>query len=177
VAAWAAVGAVRAGDGRAVQRVVATIGDERLPRLLRVRGALALAARDNRQGVPILASALDECREDVLFCRLVILELGKLKDRRAVAALLKSLPQVQNRREMVDALGDIGDPAAIPALIERLRHDEYVPVRAQAARALAKIGRVDVLPALESAAREDTEASVAAAAREAIAALRAGRPG
>ena len=63
------------------------------------------------------------------------------------------------------------------ALVERLRHDEYVPVRAQAARALAKIGRVDVLPALESAAHEDTESSVAAAAREAIAALQAGRPG
>ena len=108
---------------------------------------------------------------------MIVIQLGKLKDRRGVTALLKHLPEVQNRREMVDSLGEIGDPVAVPALIERLQHDEYVPVRAQAARALAKIGRVDALPALEGAAHQDTEESVAAAAREAIALLRSGRPG
>ena len=133
--------------------------------------------RGDKTGVPTLAESLDDCQDDVLFCRLIIIQLGKLGDRRGVAALLKHLPEVQNRREMVDSLGDIGDPIAVPALVERLRHDEYVPVRAQAARALAKIGRVDVLPALESAAHQDTEESVAAAAREAMAALRSGRPG
>ena len=69
------------------------------------------------------------------------------------------------------------DLAAVPALIERLNADEYVPVRAQAARALAKIGRADVLPALERAAQRDTEASVVEAARAAIAQLKAGREG
>ncbi len=177
VANWAAVGAVRGGDARAVGPVARLLGDQKLPRMLRIRGALALAARGDPAGVPTLAESLDDCQDDVLFCRLVIIQLGKLKDRRAVPSLLKHLPEVQNRREMVDALGDIGDPKAIAALIERLRHDEYVPVRAQAARALAKIGRIDVLPALESAAREDSEDSVSAAAREAIAAIRAGRPG
>jgi HEAT repeat protein len=177
VANWAAVGAVKAGDVRAVERVERQLADESLPRQLRVRGALALGARGNQAGVPTLAASLDHCEDDVLFCRLIIIQLGKLKDRRAVAALLSHLPEVQNRREMVDALGDIGDPAAIPALIERLRGDEYVPVRAQAARALAKIGRVDVLPALRSAAEGDTETSVAAAAREAIATIHAGRSG
>jgi arylsulfatase A-like enzyme len=177
VADWAAIGAVRAGDVRAVDRVVRLLADERLPRALRVRGALALAARDDRLGIPVLAESLDDCHDDILFCRLIIIQLGKLKDRRAVAALLKHLPEVQNRREMVDALGDIGDPVAIPELVERLRHDEYVPVRAQAARALAKIGRTDLIPTLERAAHEDTEESVAAAAREAIATIRGGRPG
>jgi HEAT repeat protein len=177
VAAWAAVGAVRAGDQAAVARVVAMQTDTSLPRGLRVRGALALAVRGERAGVPTLAEALDTCEDDVLFCRLIIIQLGKLKDKRAVPALLKHLPEVQNRREMVDALGDIGDPAAVPALIERLQHDEYVPVRAQAARALAKVGRVDVLPALQHAAAEDTESLVSAAAKEAIATLKAGRPG
>ncbi len=177
VADWAAIGAVRAGDARAVDRVGRVLADGSLPRALRVRGALALAARDDRTGVPTLADSLDDCHDDILFCRLVILQLGKLKDRRAVAALLKHLPEVQNRREMVDALGDVGDPVAIPELVERLRHDEYVPVRAQAARALAKIGRTDLIPDLERAAHEDTEPSVAAAAREAIATIRGGRPG
>ena len=177
VADWAAVGALRGGDMRAVGRVAHMLEDGQLPRSLRVRGALALALRGDKTGVPALAESLDDCQDDVLFCRLIVIQLGKLKDRRGVTALLKHLPEVQNRREMVDSLGDIGDPVAVPALIERLQHDEYVPVRAQAARALAKIGRVDVLPALESAAHQDTEESVAAAAREAIATLRSGRPG
>jgi hypothetical protein len=51
---------------------------------------------------------------------------------RAVPALLAHLPEVQNRREIVDALGDIGDPAARDALVTRLRSDEYVTVRSQA---------------------------------------------
>lgn len=177
VADWAAVGAVRGGDMVPAEHVRALVSDPSRPRKLRVRGALALAARDDHAGVPTLAEALADCKNDVMLCRLIILQIGKLKDRRAVPALIEHLPEVQNRREMVDALGDIGDPAAVPALVERLQHDEYVPVRAQAARALAKIGRPDVIPALDKVAHEDTEASVAAAAREAIAQLKAGRAG
>jgi HEAT repeat protein len=93
-----------------------------------------------------------------------------------VPALLQHLPEVQNRREMVDALGDIGDPAAREALIERLRGDEYVPVRVQSAAALAKLGDRGALPALERAARHDTEPTVVAAAREASRALTASSP-
>ncbi|HEY4392946.1 MAG TPA: sulfatase-like hydrolase/transferase, partial [Polyangia bacterium] len=167
IADWAAVGAVRGGDPAATQRVRAVVSDPARPRKLRVRGALALAARDDHTGVPTLAEALGDCQDDVLLCRLIILQIGKLKDRRAVPALIAHLPEVQNRREMVDALGDIGDPAAVAPLLDRLQHDEYVPVRAQAARALAKIGRTDVVPILDKVAHEDTEASVAAAAREA----------
>jgi len=189
VADWASVGAVRVGDGAAVERVRGLVVDEGRPTRLRVRGALALAARNDNTGVPTLAAALGDCQHDVLLCRLIILQLGKLRDRRAVPALLEHLPEVQNRREMVDALGDIGDPRAVGALLERLKADEYVPVRAQAARALAKIAvsvqaatgasavPVEVVPALERAAHDDSESSVAAAAREAIQTLRAGRPG
>ena len=188
MADWASVGAVRAGDGAAVERVRGLVVDERRPARLRVRGALALAARNDNTGVPTLAGALGDCQQDVMLCRLIILQLGKLRDRRAVPALLDHLPEVQNRREMVDALGDIGDPSAIGALLERLKRDEYVPVRAQAARALAKIAvsvkaggaaavPAEVLPALEHAASEETESSVAAAAREAIQTLRAGPHG
>jgi len=79
--------------------------------------------------VPVLAEALAQC-EDVLLCRLIILSLGKLRDHRAVQALLKHLPEVQNRREMVDALGDIGDAAATDALIARAPEQAAAAVRA-----------------------------------------------
>jgi len=168
IADWAAVGAVRLGDGAALARVRAVVDDANAPHMLRVRGALALAAIDDAAGVPVLGEALDHC-EDILLCRLIILNLGKLRDRRAVPALLKHLPEVQNRREMVDALADINDITARDALIERLAGDEYVPVRVQAARALAKLGDLTAIAALERAARTDTEPTVAAAARAALA--------
>lgn len=169
---WASVGALRAGDQAAVPRVRRAVDDRAAPALLRVHAAMALAKRGDSAGVDVLAGALDDCEDRVLLCRLIILQLGALKDRRAVPALVKHLPEVQNRREMVDALGEIGDPAAIPPLIERLAGDEYVPVRAQAARALARIGRPEAVPALERAVREDTEASVVSAAKDALETLK-----
>ncbi len=83
-------------------------------------------------------------------------------------ALLAHLPEVQNRREMVDALGAIGDPAACDALVDRMRADSYVPVRVQAAKALAKLGDPSVIPALERVLKSETETTVIAAARDAL---------
>ena len=122
-----------------------------------MRAALALAAVGDDGGVPVLGDALDHC-DDVLLCRGIITTLGKLRDRRAVPVLIKHLPEVQNRREMVDALGDIGDPAAAEALLERLRRDEYVPVRIAAAKALAKLGDARVAAMVDEAARQEKEA-------------------
>lgn len=180
VADCAAIGAVRLGDASARERVraVATNAAAEPPavtpavaRLLRIRAALALAKVSDASGVPALNEALDHC-DDVLLCRLIIITLGQLRDRRAVPALLAHLPEVQNRREMVDALGAIGDPAACDALVERLRGDSYVPVRVQAAKALAKLGDPSVIPALERVLKSETETTVVAAARDALDLLR-----
>jgi arylsulfatase A-like enzyme len=171
IADWAAVGAARLGDASArprVQAIVAAAGTE--PNL-RVRAALALAGIGDAGGVPVLGDALDHC-DDVLLCRTIIANLGKLRDRRAVPVLIKHLPEVQNRREMVDALGDIGDPAAADALLERLRGDEYVPVRIAAARALAKLGDARLAGRIDEAARKEKEATALAAARAAATTLR-----
>ncbi|HTA21499.1 MAG TPA: sulfatase-like hydrolase/transferase, partial [Polyangia bacterium] len=165
IADWAAVGAVRLGDVSSRARVIALMKSA-TSSTLRVRAALALASIGDGQGVPVLADALDHC-DDVLLCRLIILSFGKLRDPRAVPALLAHLSEVQNRREMVDALGDIGDRRARDALIERLRGDEYVPVRIRASAALARLGDPAALDALEHAARHDNEPTVAAAARQA----------
>jgi HEAT repeat protein len=112
----------------------------------------------------------------VLGCQLIILELGKLRDRRAVPALLAHLLEVQNRREMVQALGAIGDPSVAGALVDRLAHDEYVPVRVEAARALALLGGKEAREGLERSLREEGEPSVQAAARAALAALTPASP-
>ena len=87
--------------------------------------------------------------------------------------LIKHLPEVQNRREMVEALGEIADVAAAEALLERLRGDEYVPVRIAAAKALATVGDAHVAALVDEAARKEKEATVVAAAKAAASALRA----
>jgi arylsulfatase A-like enzyme/HEAT repeat protein len=179
VADWATVGAARVGDvsRRARVQAIARSGspDGQTPAGLRVRAALALAVAGDGAGLDVLAGALD-AHEDVLLCRAIVVALGNLRDRRAVPILLKHLDEVQNRREMVEALGAIGDPAAAAALLERLRGDPYVPVRAAAARALAAVGDRAAVPALEQAARRDTEPMVVAAAREAAQSLKAHLP-
>jgi HEAT repeat protein len=90
---------------------------------------------------------------------------------------------------MVEALGALGDPVAVPALVESLRHDAYVPVRAAAATSLAQIGQKvgdgpghddgaaprQLIAALIDAARHDTEPMVVAAARAAAQSLKADR--
>ena len=177
VADWASVGAARVGDLSRRARVEAVAADAKADPALRVRAALALATAGDASGLDVLAGALD-AHEDVLLCRAIVVALGRLHDRRAVPILLKHLPEVQNRREMVEALGALGDPAASPALLDRLAHDPYVPVRAAAARALAAVGDRAAIPALEQAARRDTEPMVGEAAREAarVLAQSAGKP-
>jgi HEAT repeat protein len=186
VADWAAVGSVRLGDGAHRARVAALAADARTTDELRVRAALALATAGDGSGIPVLAAALER-HDDILLCRLIIVTLGKLGDRRAVPVLLAHLPEVQNRREMVEALGALGDPVAVPALVESLRHDAYVPVRAAAATSLAQIGQKvgdgpghddgaaprQLIAALTDAARHDTEPMVVAAARAAAQSLKA----
>jgi arylsulfatase A-like enzyme len=172
VADWAAIGAARLGELAVRPRVQAIVTDTKADPSLRVHAALALAAVGDPGGVPVLGDALEHCDADVLLCRSIIASLGKLRDRRGVPVLIKHLTEVQNRREMVDALGDIGDPAAADALLERLRRDEYVPVRIAAARALAKLGDPRVAGLLDEAARKEKETTVVAAARAAASALR-----
>jgi arylsulfatase A-like enzyme len=171
---WAAVAATRLGDTASQERLrtlVAAPDADPGERDLRVQAALALAYRSDRSGVPVLAEALDHCEQAVLLCQLIIQKLGGLRDPRAVPALLRHLPEVQNRREMVDALGDIADPRVGPVLVERLRSDEYVTVRAQAATALAKIGGPAATAGLLWSLRHEREPSVLVAARAALAAL------
>ena len=180
LADWAAVGSVRLGDATHRARVTALVGDAKTAVDLRTRAALALAAAGDGSGIPVLAQALER-HDDILLCRFIIVTLGKLGDRRAVPILLAHLPEVQNRREMVEALGALADPAAVPALVECLQHDAYVPVRAAAATALAQIGKDDrdgtarrhLIAVLTSAARQDTEPMVVAAARAAAESLKA----
>jgi HEAT repeat protein len=76
---------------------------------------------------------------------------------------------------MVIALGEIGDPSAVEALLEHVRSDAYVPVRIEAARALVKLGDRRVAPALGALAKHDPDPTVRAAALDAARVLKQGK--
>lgn len=74
-----------------------------------------------------------------------------------------------SRREGVITLGKLGDSRAVPALIDRLRHDGEKEVRQACCWALLQIGDPQALPWLEQAAIHDKKKEVREGAQKAIA--------
>ena len=74
----------------------------------------------------------------------------------------------------MQALGEIGDAAGEPALIERLKTDEYVPVRVAAARALARMGGARAVLALKWSVANEKEPRVVETARAGTGGVEAG---
>lgn len=101
--------------------------------------------------------------------------LGRVGDRRAVQPLLRAArqrPEMGLLGAVADALGELGDPAAIPLLTE-LVDSSWLPVRLHAVQALATIRPDGVLPAsseaaLTRAAENDPSPAVREAARSAL---------
>ncbi|HYO51990.1 HEAT repeat domain-containing protein [Archangium sp.] len=80
--------------------------------------------------------------------------LGRMKAKEAVPTLVKALedPSSVGRRELLTALGEIGDTSAAEVVVRDLYHD-LPEIRAAAAAALARMGtgaQADALDALKS---------------------------
>jgi arylsulfatase A-like enzyme/HEAT repeat protein len=165
---WAAVAGARLGDAAAapvLREVVAGVQGKASP--VQAHAGLMLAERKDAAAVPALIAVLSDCT-DVALCRRALASLGALGDRRATRPLLDHLDSVMIRRDVVAALAELADPAAVPTLAERLASDEYVPVRAGAAVALGRIGGPEARAALQSARKREQEATVKAAIDQAL---------
>jgi len=148
---------------------------EFLPRISNEK--LVLIEALNRTGAP--ASAVEPLRkvvteggpEAVLAASL----LGRMKAKEAVPTLIKVLedPTSVGRREMLTALGELGDSSAAEVVARDLYHD-LPEIRAAAAGALARMGtgsQADALDALKSDYyRRVREAAVTALAKTTTAA-------
>jgi arylsulfatase A-like enzyme len=174
---WAAVAAVRLGEAAGRLRLLAIVArpNSEANAALRRYAALSLAQAGDGAGVMVLAEGLDACAGKEALCKSIIAALGRLRESRAVPALIAHLPDVLTRLEVVQALGEIGDASAEPALVERLKSDEYVPVRVAAAHALARMGGARAVLALKWSASNDKEPRVAEAARAGLTELRRGK--
>ncbi len=78
--------------------------------------------------------------------------LGSIKCRRAVPALIELAEKTDGGRGPVWALGEIGDPRAVPVLMKFLRarteHGEFDPFRGELVEALGKLKVTEAVPIL-----------------------------
>ncbi len=165
---WLALAGLRAGDVAWRDEVVA-VARRGAADPMGLQAALTVAELGGAEGLGTLSASLsgDACGETAQ-CRRVVEALGRLRQREAVPALLTRVLDVMTRREVVEALGMIADPRAQAVLIERLRGDEYVPVRAAAATALGRLRGGAARTALVRASRNEQEAPVLDAIRAAL---------
>jgi HEAT repeat protein len=121
---------------------------------VRARAVETLGRLGDRRAVPAILAALGDLDPDVVLA--AVAALGRLRDPVAVAPLASLISGAFDdrlKRRAARALGEIGAPAAIPALLYALHLPE---ARKTAAAALAAIG-APAVPALlaELAARAD----------------------
>jgi HEAT repeat protein len=92
-----------------------------------------------------------------------------LRSARDVAALAQALQDENKlvRKAAAEALGQIGDPRAVEALLASLRNDNWRRVREAAAEALGQIGDARAVEPLLAALR-DADPSIKVAAAEAL---------
>lgn len=109
-----------------------------------------------------LMTAIEENIFDIFTLPLALRTLGGIKDGRVVDFLIYELENksVHAVQEAVKGLGYIGDPRAIPPLIDMFRHDwndtETITVWQEASIALAALGDIALLPLLMALRDENT---------------------
>jgi HEAT repeat protein len=103
--------------------------------------------------------------------------LGQFGGSQALGPLRDALTHNDSRVRAATllALGDLGDPAALPDLQHHLLHDAASMAREAAAQSLGRIGDRSSEQDLERAAAEDGKSKVRKAARTALAQVRARR--
>lgn len=165
------VGSVLAGEAKPVTRnYLAELKstDEK------VRAEAALLLKSDPQAAATLLRVLKEDESDEVKLWAAF-SLGELKDKGAVAGLLtilKAVPETPTRtyfvagkkganrgdivrRNVCWALGEIGDPKAVEALLKEVRDGKDWEVRYYSALSLGKIGDPRALPVLGDVAKND----------------------
>jgi HEAT repeat protein len=102
--------------------------------------------------VPMLQDPVPPVRRTALFA------LGQLGANEAVIPLRSALPGLKGANDLavaLEALGKMGDPLAVSAIVEHLRHDSPA-VRGEAALALFRIRDASALPDLMSSLYGET---------------------
>jgi HEAT repeat protein len=143
-----------------IDRLTQAAGSKRWPE----EAAAARKALQERMDLLIDTLGSKNLRR-VLTARAALKAIG----RPATRALIEKLddPHRERRQDVVHALGEIGDPYAVKALVGRLRDADGL-VRQLACRSLSRIGDARALGSLRRAVAADPDASVRKTAAEAV---------
>ena len=138
----AAIQLGRQKDTRAVSPLLNVLADKLKDKGIRTEAARALGEIGDPRASKALLDALEDTEPDSPR-HIAALALGHLRDRGAVAPLLKVLTDKLEdeclRINAVIALGEIGDPRASKALLEVLNSTEPYWLRRRAASALGRL--------------------------------------
>ena len=98
-----------------------------------LRASFPPEPKPGEKAIPTDAMPFERARE-------IVEALGKLRSKEAVPALIDALSDVRLRPYDIDALAQIGDASARPALARRLAVERYQNARLALAKALVSLG-------------------------------------
>jgi HEAT repeat protein len=133
-----------------------------LPKRLQVAAMRGAILARQAQGVPLLLEQLRTADRDT--AALALRVARELPGRDVTVALVAGLSFLPAGKQalLVQAIGDRGDPSALPAVLDAIKNGAP-EVRMAAIRALPKIGDASSVPALlDAAAQKDLELAEAA---------------
>ena len=119
------------------------------------QAAISLGQIGDRGAIPALRKMAKDSPDERLWAGYGLAALGEPDGFDMLTKVIISDSHWTERRYAVTALGEIGQPRAVPTVVEALK-DKHVNVRVSAARALGAIGDSAALPALIEALN-DTE--------------------
>ncbi len=146
------------GGERAIEALARLLDSDSL----RFSAALALAALKDPRGVPVLISALEG--PETIAQWQAAAALAKFPDPRATDALIRVVRESgshEARRRAAEALGAIGDPKAIPVLLEMIEKD-HETLRWDAGTALSRMGNAAFQAARKALGSKDAGRRLAA---------------
>jgi twitching motility protein PilT len=158
--------------GRKLSAAVVSLMEDPDPEVRSMALVLGATLKDPA-AVPHIIRLLDD---DDWWLRMIAADsLGSIRDPRAVRALIGASEDPDCAIACIEALGRIGHPSALNALVAHLSRPE-VEIRAEAIEAIEAIGDPSAVAVLEACADQDPASAIRARAELAARTLAGGAP-